>query len=273
MRPRDIASHLSAGGRVNSLSSGTNDVFRIFAIDGTTSILKVYGSSSYQRRERRALEALHGVPGLPTVIEWGATDETDWVRLVDAGRWNLRSLPGDTRSAALAGSLLRTLHEADSSRLSNLEQGIGAEWMQMALSGNFSRLERYRGKLGIPSSIFDRAVDLAFPPTTVPRAAHTRPGPSAFVIDDAGQVTLTGWIRATLAPPEWDHSYALWLLSSFEGSRDAFSAGYEATMDDDVQRMWTIFHITAFLLRAVERRDGGHDDLRPFVDQLTRAVG
>jgi hypothetical protein len=259
---------------VNALSTGTNTVFRISEPGGSTSILKVYGSSSYQRRERRAFEALAGLSGLPTVIEWGSTEDSDWVRFADAGRWTLASLPADVKAARQAGSLLRQLHEADFSRLSNLEEGIGSAWMETALRGNFARLERYRRRLNIPSSVFDRADDLAFPPTGPPRASHTRPSPAAFVIDESGTVTLTGWTWATLAPPEWDHTFAYWQLSRHEGpGADAFSRGYGATVEGRALKTWIAFHISALLLREAEMRDGRLDNLRPYVDQLVSAVG
>jgi len=272
VQARDIAMLIADGGGVHRLTSGTNSVFRITNAAGSSTILKVYGSSSYQRREHRALDALREVEGLPTVIEWGTTDETDWVRFEDAGRWTLASLPGDSKAATQAGSLLRRLHEADSSKLSNLVEGIGAEWMHTALHGNFSRLERYRRRLGIPSEVFDRASDLSFPPTGPPRASHTRPAPNAFVIDDSGVVTLTGWIWATLAPPEWDYTYAYWQLSRHPGAAEPFSSGYGATVEPDALRAWVAFHITAALLREAEQRDGRLDDLRPYVEQLAAAV-
>lgn len=272
MQAHDIAAALADGGGVHRLTSGNNSVFRIINSSGASTILKVYGSSSYQRRERRALDALRDVEGLPTVIEWGTTEGTDWVRFEDAGRWNLGSLPGDSKAATQAGALLRRLHEADYSRLSNLEEGIGAEWMHTALHGNFARLERYRRRLTIPAETFDRAIQLDFPRTGPPRASHTRPSPTAFVINDAGTVTLTGWIRATLAPPEWDYTYTFWQLSQHPAAGEAFSKGYGATVGPDVLKTWIAFHITSALLREAERRDGRLDDLKPYVDQLVKAI-
>jgi len=274
VQPSEIALTLADGGSANALSTGTNSVFRVRTPDGQTWILKVYGSSSYQRRERRALEALAGLQGLPTVLEWGSTGDSNWVRLADAGRWTLAALPGDTKAAQRAGTLLRGLHEANYSQLSNLEAGIDSDWMLTAFRGNFARLERYRRRLGIPSFVFDRAVGLEFPSAGPPRASHTRPAPEAFVIDNDGQVTLTGWTWATLAPPEWDYTFAYWELSRRTGAAvDAFSLGYGATVDGDVLRSWFAFHISASLLRQAEMRDGRLEDLRPFVDQLVSAIG
>lgn len=274
MQPREIALSLANGGSVNSLSGGTNSVFRISEPGGKTFILKVYGSSSYQRRERRALDALAGLSGLPKVLERGTTDDSDWVRFVDAGRWTLASLPGDANAAKQAGALLRQLHEADYSRLSNLEAGIGSDWMETALRGNFARLERYRRRLGIPSSVFEHADDLTFPPAGPPRASHTRPSPASFVINEGGDVTLTGWTWATLAPPEWDHTFTFWQLSRHEGpGAEAFAQGYGATVEGGALKTWIAFHISALLLREAEMRDGRLDNLRPYVDQLVSAVG
>ncbi len=272
MQAQEIAALLADGDRVHALSSGTNSVFRITGTDGSTTILKVYGSASYQRRERRALEALDGLEGLPAVIEWGSTQGADWVRFADAGRWTLASLPGDSKAAEQAGSLLRRLHEADFSRLSNLEEGIGSAWMETALRGNFARLERYRRRLNIPSSVFDKASDLSFPVTGPPRASHTRPFPSAFVIDDSGAVTLTGWTWATLTPAEWDFTFTYWHLARHQNAGEAFASGYGAKVDTAVLRTWIAFHITAALLREAESRDGRLDDLRPYVDQLVGAI-
>jgi hypothetical protein len=272
VQARQIATLLANGAGIHPLSSGTNSVFRLTATGGSTSILKVYGSPSYQRRERRALEALDGLEGLPSIIEWGATEGADWVRFEDHGRWNLASIPGDSKAASKAGALLRHLHEADFSRLSNLEEGIGSTWMETALRGNFARLERYRRRLNVPSAVFDRATDLSFPKAGPPRGCHTRPSPSAFVINDAGTVTLTGWTWATLAPPEWDYTFSYWLLSRHEGAGDAFASGYGATVDPEVLKAWIVFHITAHLLREAESRDGRLDDLRPYVDQLDAAI-
>ncbi|MFZ0493783.1 MAG: hypothetical protein WAM81_11395 [Acidimicrobiia bacterium] len=272
MQALDIAALLASGASVHPLSSGTNSVFRVTDVGGATSILKVYGSTSYQRRERRALEALDGLQGLPAIIEWGATEGSDWVRFADHGRWSLASLPGDSKAASKAGALLHHLHEADFSRLSNLEEGIGSIWMETALRGNFARLERYRRRLNIPSAVFDRAVDLTFPKAGPPKASHTRPSPSAFVIDDAGTVTLTGWTWATLAPPEWDYTFTYWQLAKHEGAGDAFASGYGATVGPEVLKAWIVFHITALLLREAENRDGRLDDLRPYVDQLDAAI-
>ncbi len=274
MKPRDIALRLADGGSVNQLSSGANNVFRVRTSDGQTSVLKVYGSSSYERRERRALDALAGIDGLPTILERGSTDETYWVRFTDAGKWTLAAIPGDAKAAGKAGALLRALHEADHSQLSNLEAGIDSEWMRTAIRGNFARLERYRRRLKIPSSVFEHAADLGFPSTGPPRACHTRPGPEAFVIDDDGRVTLTGWTWATLAPPEWDYTFVFWQLSRRASAAvDSFSEGYGATVAGEVLRAWFAFHISATLLRQAEMRDGRLDDLGPFVDQLVEAIG
>ncbi|NIA24767.1 MAG: hypothetical protein GWP04_04290 [Gammaproteobacteria bacterium] len=273
MQPRDIARTLAAGGSANALSTGTNSVFRLRAPDGQMSVLKVYGSSSYARRERRALDALAGLPGLPTVLEWGSTGDLEWVRLADAGRWTLGALPGDAKAAARAGILLRRLHDADYSQLSNLEAGIDSDWMRTASRGNFTRLERYRRRLRIPALVFELAADLEFPPSGPPRASHTRPAPEAFVINDDGQVTLTGWTWATLAPPEWDFTFAYWQLSQHASAAvDAFSQAYGATIHGHVLKAWLAFHISASLLRQAEMRDGRLEDLEPFVDQLVSAI-
>src|SRR5665811_2376339 len=163
-------STLAAGGSASEVSTGTNSVFRVRTADGETFILKVYGSSSYHRRESRALDALAGLPGLPTVLEWGSTGDLDWVRFADAGSWTFAALPGDAKASKRAGALLRGLHEANHSKLSNLEAGIDSDWMRTALRGNFARLERYRRRLRIPSSVFEHAASLEFPSTGPPRA-------------------------------------------------------------------------------------------------------
>ncbi len=273
MQPRDIANALAEDGNVHEISRGPNHIYRLYHPSGESTVLKVYGSPTYQRRERRALETLADLEGLPIVLEWGVSGETTWLHMEDAGRWTLGSLPGDEASARAVGAMLRRLHEHDPSGLSNLQGGMDSSWLAGDFTATFSRLQRYRRRLRIPESAFVKAADVAFPVAGEPRAAHTRPDPDAFVIDDDGRVTLTGWTWATLAPPVWDYTYAFWMLSRHSGAATgAFAEGYGASVTPETLRIWTAYHAASYLLRQAETRDGRLEDLQPVVDDLVASI-
>jgi hypothetical protein len=61
---------------VKELSSGTNKVFRLLEESGESTVVKVYATPARERRERHALEALLGVPGVPR--SWNAAPPTAW---------------------------------------------------------------------------------------------------------------------------------------------------------------------------------------------------
>lgn len=273
MQANEIARRLAGSARIVPISAGSNHVFRLYGGDGQTSILKLYGAASYQRRERRALEALAGLPGLPIPLEWGSTDDFTWVRMVDAGTWNLASLLGRLDTVAQAGAILRGVHDADHTSLSNLEDGMDADRIAADARATLTRLQRYRRRLRIPADLFDRIDSMPVPAAGPPRAAHTRPEPEDFVVAEDGTVTLTSWRWATLAPPEWDFTYAYWRLSARgRQAAEAFTDGYGASIDSDSLRAWTAYHTASYLLRQAESRDGRLEDLQPYVEQLVAAV-
>jgi aminoglycoside phosphotransferase (APT) family kinase protein len=105
--------------------------------------------------------------------------------------------------------------------------------------------------------------------------AHTNPLPEKFIVDNVGTVTLINWEWATLAPPEWDLSRALWLLGLRSGpaTAQALAAGYGGAMDAVQLDRWTVYHSGMMLLYGVENRlDGRLDDLHYLSGELQRAV-
>ncbi len=122
------------------------------------------------------------------------------------------------------------------------------------------RLERYCGKLRLPGDLFERARSVAAPPASEPKVSHARISAERVVVDDGGTVTLIGWKWATLAPPEWDLSRAVWLIGSRIGERaaSAFQAGYGRTLDSEQLERWTVYHTTmALLFRADDSLTSG----------------
>jgi len=70
----ELAKSLADGGRVQELASDKHRLFRIARPEGT-SLLKVYISDSWSRREERALNAVSGMTGVPHVIDRGITND------------------------------------------------------------------------------------------------------------------------------------------------------------------------------------------------------
>ncbi len=280
MGPIDIAQQLAHGGRVAELSQrqsrrvGSNRVFRLW-VGADTRILKVYGSESAERRERTALDALAGLQGLPVVEERGVDDDLHWALFRDAGQWSLGTLPENTRLAQQAGRIIRNLHGIDPGTLSNLARGIDQEWVSADFLSTVRRLERYRGRLGISPQLLDAARGVRPPFASPPRLAHTDPRPDRFLVDSNGNVTLVNWEWATLAPPEWDLSRGLWLLTLRSGlaASHALARGYGATLEPSQLDRWTVYHCGMMLVFEVENRLAGRlDDLHYLVAELQRAV-
>ncbi len=241
----------------------------------TTRILKVYGAASGARREQRALHALAGLPGLPTVLERGIDDELHWALFRDAGQWNLGTLPENQGLAQQAGRILQELHRMEAGALSNLTRGIDQEWVSIDFLSTFRRLERYRGRLGISPELVEAARRVRPPFASPPRIAHTDPRPEKFLVDSDGRVTLIDWEWATLAPPEWDLSRALWLVTLHTGlaTAHALAHGYRATLDSVQLDRWTVYHCGMILVFETENRLSGRlDDLDYLVNELQRAV-
>jgi aminoglycoside phosphotransferase (APT) family kinase protein len=103
---------------------------------------------------------------------------------------------------------------------------------------------------------------------------HTRPTPSKFVVDDNGAVTLVDWEWATLGPPEWDLTLAVWQLATTVGedAAAAFREGYGSELPESRYRSWVAYHSAMMMLDAAEVREGRLGDLQYLVDDLTSAV-
>lgn len=274
-----LAERLARGGRVQDLSSGqrattSNRLFRIWG-ETDTRIVKVYGTPARERRERHALSALRGVPGLPVLVDRGAEGEMHWAVFEDSGRWSMGALPENPRLARRAGQILRALREVEPSSMTNLSRGIDQEWVTVDFISTFRRMERYRGRLGVSQDLLDAARAVRPPFASEPRAAHTNAIPDNFLVDDEGNVTLINWEWATLAPPEWDLSKALWLtgLRSGPSAASALHDSYGSTMDPVQLDRWTVYNAGMMLVYEAENRIGGRlDDLSYLVAELQRAV-
>ena len=273
MEPAEIASAIAKGGNVQLVSDQANHVFRIWRED-EPAIVKVYSSPARERRERRALDALAGVPGLPRVMGRKSEAERPWVVFADAGKWNLATLTGNIDAAGRAGRVLRGVHDADPGDLTNLSGGIDSNSIAVDFGSTFQRLSRYRRKLQIPPDVFEAAAATAPPEASEPKAAHTRPGLDSFIVSEDGEVTLVGWGWATLAPPEWDLSYALWRVQADMGDAgaSAFEEGYGRELASDQLSAWVAYHSAQSLLHDAETQEGRLDHLRATVAVLEAAL-
>lgn len=270
----DVARKLARGGRVHELSSNSGRAFRLFAPHATT-ILTVYRTTSLQRREQRALEALKGIEGIPQVIEWGMEDDSAWGLFEDAGAWNLATLPSSTSAARQAGRILRSVHEASPDDLTNLAGGMDGAWLRSEYQSVFTRLGRYRRKVGLPQRLLEQALAAEPPVGGVPTVCHTNPRPDRFRVDDeTGRVSLMDWAWATAAPAEWDFSLAVWTLGRVTGdsAARALIEGYGRTMPDEVLQPWIIFHSGRELLLEAETADGRLGKLAPIIEQLEKVL-
>ena len=274
MQPADIAKRLAGGGRVQEVTREANRVFRIWTSDGNVSLVKVYSSPSHERRERRALEALQGIEGVPQVVERGSEEDMSWIRFDDPGTWSLANLPESPGAARRAGQVLHAVHRANPELLSNLAGGMDAKWLASDFRSTFERLGRYRRRLQIPPELLGKALRVDPPPCGEPRAAHTNPRPESFLVDETGAVTLIDWEWATLAPPEWDFSLAIWLLrvEAGPGAAAALAEGYGAVLSEADLDAWIAYHAGMILLREAETRDGRLDSLSYMVDELRRVL-
>ena len=274
MDAMDLARQLARGGRVHELSGYSGRSFRLFAPHATT-ILTVYRSSSLQRREQRALESLAGIDGLPRVIEWSVESDPAWGLFEDAGAWNLATLPTSSSPARQAGQILRHVHEASPDDLTNLAGGMDAAWLRSEYQSVFSRLGRYRRRVGLPERQLERALAAEPPVGGVPTSCHTNPRPDRFrVNDETGHVTLTDWAWATAAPAEWDFSLAVWTLrrATGEAAVEALIEGYGRTMPEEILKPWIVFHAGREMLGAAENEDGRLDRLESVAEDLEAAL-
>ncbi len=277
--PVAVAERLARGGRIQELTRvdravGANRIFRLWADTGTR-VAKIYGTPARDRRERHALDALAGLDGLPTIIDRGTDGEAHWAVFEDAGRWNLGSLPENPGLARKAGEILRTVHESAPNPVSNLSRGIDQEWVAVDFVSTFRRLERFRGKVRISSDLLEAARAVRPPFAAEPRVTHTNPSPENFLVDDDGNETLINWEWATLAPPEWDLSKAVWLTSLRSGpdAAQGMMDGYGRELDQIQLDRWIVYH--AGMMLVFEAENTLRTDLAEYdylTNELQRAV-
>jgi aminoglycoside phosphotransferase (APT) family kinase protein len=273
MNPRELVQTLYPNARIRELAAGANSVFRITQHETDNSIVKVYPVASREKRERHALQALAGIEGVPRVLNNGIEDELAWLRMTDGGAWNLVNLPKNLKAIESAGRTLRNLHVAKA-EITNLTVGIDAEYVRNHYSSTIQRLGRFRRRFGMDQRILDAALEMDPPLAGSPVPVHTKPMPSKFVVNDDGDVTLVDWEWATLGPPEWDLTLAVWQFATKFGEDAAasFRSGYEVDLAESRYRSWVAYHAAMMMLDAAEIREGRLGDLSYLVDDLREAV-
>jgi aminoglycoside phosphotransferase (APT) family kinase protein len=273
MTARSLVEELYPSARIRELAAGANKVFRVTEHENETAIVKVYPVASREKRERRALEALAGIHGVPTIIDHGLHGEQAWLKMTDGGNWNLSSLPKNLEVVESAGRTLRNVHNAQA-EITNLVVGIDSEYVKSHYRSTIERLGRFRRRFGMQQVVLDRAMDIEPPLATDPVPSHTRPTPSKFVVSEEGDVTLVDWEWATLGPPEWDLTLAVWqfAVNHGEDTAAAFRKGYSAELPESRYRSWVAYHSAMMMLDAAEQRDGRLGDLHYLVSDLTEAV-
>jgi aminoglycoside phosphotransferase (APT) family kinase protein len=273
MNPRELVQSMYPDAIIRELASGANLVFRVVGEGGKTQIMKVYPVASRERRERRALESLAGVPGVPAMTGNGVVGDMAWITMNDAGQWNLGSLPKNLGALEAAGQVLRNVHNADA-EITNLVTTIDDAYVNSHYHSTITRLGRFRRRFELEQRVLDAALQMSPPVASDPVTAHTRPTPNKFVISEDGSVTLVDWEWATLAPPEWDLTLAVWRFAATlgEDAASAFRSGYGADLAESVYRPWVAYHSATMMLDAAEVREGRLGDLGYLVDDLTQAV-
>ena len=278
MDAAELVESLYPNAKIRELAAGANRVFRVIEGEGDpakvdAAIIKVYPVPSRERRERRALEALAGIEGVPQIRSHGLQGEIAWLRMSDGGSWNLATLPQRPDVIEAAGATLRRIHTAQA-EITNLTVGIDSDYVLSHYRSTLERLGRFRRRFGMDQAVLDRAFDIEPPLASDPVPIHTRPVPSKFVVDDEGRVTLVDWEWATLGPPEWDLTLAVWQLATLHGedAAAAFRAGYGHELPESRYRSWVAYHSAMMMLDAAEIREGRLGDLQYLVDDLTAAV-
>jgi aminoglycoside phosphotransferase (APT) family kinase protein len=273
MDARGLVEKLHPEARIRELAAGANRVFRVVQTEDDTTIVKVYPVPSREKRERRALEALAGVEGVPQLKSHGVEGDQAWLEMTDGGAWSLASLPKNPETIAAAGRTLRNVHSANA-EITNLVVGIDSDYVLSHYRSTIDRLGRFRRRFGMDQVVLDRALEIEPPLATKPVPVHTRPTPSKFVVNDAGKVTLVDWEWATLGPPELDLTLAVWQFASQFGEDAAsfFRKGYGAELPESRYRSWVAYHSAVMMLDAAEVREGRLGDLSYLVDDLTQAV-
>lgn len=273
MTARGLVEQLHPDARVRELASGANSIYRVTNDDGSTHVVKVYPIASREKRERHALEALAGIDGVPHVVDHGLEGDQAWLAMNDAGNWNMSTLPKNLTMVEEAGRMLRRVHSA-TAEITNLVVGIDSEYVKSHYRSTIERLGRFRRRFGMEQMVLERALMIEPPLATDPVPVHTRPTPSKFVVDEAGHVSLVDWEWATLGPPEWDLTLAVWqfAVSNGEDAAAAFRRGYAAELPESRYRSWVAYHAAMMMLDAAEVREGRLGDLSYLVDDLTQAV-
>lgn len=275
-----LAERIAAGNRFQDLTRPTkslakNHHYRIWR-DGTSVLLKVYGTPARERRESHAIEALQDLGCIPVRIDGSGVEEPAWALFEDPGQWSLGSLPASSDAARKAGVVLRSVHESDPKTLTNLTRGIDAEWVKVDFASTMRRLARYRGRVGIDAELYEAMAATPPPDASEPRAAHTDPTPEHFILNESGAVTLVDWEWATLAPPEWDLTKAAWLLRIRAGTAaaDALQEGYGQTLDSVEMSRWIVYHAAMLLIYEAEQRmsDAGADSHADTVNEILQVI-
>ena len=275
-----LAERIAAGNRFQDLTRPTkslakNHHYRIWR-DGTSVLLKVYGTPARERRESHAIEALQDLGCIPVRIDGSGVEEPAWALFEEPGQWSLGSLPASSDAARKAGVVLRSVHESDPKTLTNLTRGIDAEWVKVDFASTMRRLARYRGRVGIDAELYEAMAATPPPDASEPRAAHTDPTPEHFILNESGAVTLVDWEWATLAPPEWDLTKAAWLLRIRAGTAaaDALQEGYGQTLDSVEMSRWIVYHAAMLLIYEAEQRmsDAGADSYADTVNEILRVI-
>lgn len=273
MTSRALVEKLYPSARIRELAAGANKVYRVTENETDNSIIKVYPVASREKRERHALEALAGIEGVPQILNHGVDGDQAWLKLSDGGGWNLSSLPKNLEVVEAAGRTLRNVHSAKA-QITNLVVGIDSEYVKSHYKSTIERLGRFRRRFGMQQVVLDRALDIEPPLATDPVPSHTRPTPSKFTVAEDGAVTLVDWEWATLGPPEWDLTLAVWqfAVNHGEDAAAAFRKGYAAELPESRYRSWVAYHSAMMMLDAAEQREGRLGDLHYLVDDLTEAV-
>ena len=129
--------------------------------------------------------------------------------------WSIR-LTLDAEVVEAAGRTLRNVHNAKA-EITNLVVGIDSEYVKSHYKSTIERLGRFRRRFGMQQVVLDKALDIEPPLATEPVPSHTRPTPSKFVVNEQSEVTLVDWEWATLGPPEWDLTLAVWQFAVNHG--------------------------------------------------------
>lgn len=273
MDARGLVESLYPNSRIRELAAGANKVYRITENETDTSIVKVYPVLSRETRERHALEVLAGVDGIPTIHNHGVEGEMAWLKMSDAGSWNLASLPKNLEMIESAGKILRGVHSSRA-EITDLAPAIDSEYVLSHYRSVINRLGRFRRRFGMDKAVLDKALEIEPPLATDPVPSHTRPLPSKFIVSEENRVTLVDWEWATLSPPESDLTLAVWQFATSNGedAAAAFRRGYAAELPESRYRSWVAYHAAMMMLEAAEIRDGRLGDLSYLVDDLTEAV-